>query len=98
MNAAVTGLHAQGGRQRALVQRPRRKMHVASIGPGEVAWTTICDRLVAADGAGFAMADAPEIGEEHAEQLCADCYRLVLLATLLVAQGDLPAIRLRVAR
>ena len=76
-------------RTRALVQRPRRKAHIASIAGGETTWLAICDRVVPADGASFWIYDAAEHVTEHGEQLCADCYRLVLLATLLLEQGDL---------
>jgi hypothetical protein len=82
--ATVTALH---GRTRALVQRPRRRMHVASISAGDTNWVTICDRDVLADGAKFWVHDADTIIDDHADELCATCYRLVLFATVLVAGG-----------
>lgn len=75
------------GRTIALVQRKRRRMHVASIGTHDTTWITICDLDVHADGAQFWSWDAEEAVEEHADQLCSHCHRMILMASYLVQVG-----------
>lgn len=75
------------GRTIALVQRKRRRMHVASISNGDRNWITICDLDVAADSAAFWSWDAEQAVEEHADQLCAHCHRMILMAAYLVQVG-----------
>lgn len=75
------------GRTIALVQRKRRRMHVASIGTGDPAWITICDLDVTADGAQFWSWDAEQAVEDHADELCAHCQRMILMASYLVQVG-----------
>lgn len=77
MNANVTALH--GDRTRALVQRPKRRSHVASISTGETAWTAICGRYIPAEGASFWIHDAAEMGTEHDDELCHDCASITAL-------------------
>jgi hypothetical protein len=67
----VTALHP--GRTRALVQRPRRKAHIATIAVGDSHWTAICGRTIPADGAAFWRDDAADHGDQHAGDLCSDC-------------------------
>lgn len=87
MTAIVRALRP--GRQRALVQRPRRKIHLASIGAGEAEWLTFCDLVVPAAGASFWTADAVQIADERAADVCAHCHRLLLLSALLTAEHAL---------
>lgn len=84
MPATVTALRT--GRQRALVQRPRRKIHLASIAAGDPEWLTFCDLFVTADGATFWIGDADTVAEEREEELCAHCHRLLMLAQLITVE------------
>lgn len=63
----------------ALVQRPRRKMHLASRTP-DGAWLTVCDRDVAADARVTELDDALGTIDGHADQVCVHCHRLILMA------------------
>lgn len=97
MAANVTALRA--GRTRALVQRPGRKAHVASIGAGETAWIAICDRLIPAEGASFWINDAVTVGVEHDEDLCLDCRSItVLVGWILEQTAASPAYRQEATR
>jgi len=84
MTALITALRP--GRQRALVQRPRRKIHLASIAAGDSVWLTFCDLIVAADGATFWIDDAEQIADERPSDVCAHCHRMILISTLITAE------------
>lgn len=63
----------------ALVQRPRRKMHLASL-HGAV-WVTVCDLDVLADGAAVTtLQEAVGTIDSRAGDVCAHCHRLILMA------------------
>lgn len=82
----------------ALVQRPRRRMHLArSHGPE---WWTVCDRIVQGAGARVLPVDLALVGtvEQHADQLCAECHRMLVFAgTVAAANGVDLARRLELA-
>ena len=61
-----------------MVQRPRRKMHLASRHDAG-AWVTVCDRYVAADAAVTPLEDQATV-TAHADQVCVHCHRLLLMA------------------
>lgn len=68
-----------------MVQRPRRRMHLASR-PGDAgAWVTVCDRDVQADAAVTPLEDAAARPDVLADQVCVHCFRLLLMADV-VAQ------------
>jgi hypothetical protein len=69
----------------ALVQRPRRKMHLASAA-GD-AWLTACDRDVAGDATVLQLEDALAGIEDRAGDVCAHCHRLILMAGLVHRLG-----------
>lgn len=89
--ASVTALRP--GRQRALVQRPRRKMHLASIAAGDTEWLTYCDLIVQAPGANFWVEDSEQIADERPEQVCAHCARFILLTRLLFQEHGITTSR-----
>lgn len=72
----------RASRMRALVQRPQRKIHVASIGTDESTWLTICDRTLPVEGTGFIVdaGDAQRLAEEHEPHMCRRCYWYAVLA------------------
>jgi hypothetical protein len=64
----------------ALVQRPRRKMHVATHRAGALVWIAVCGRSILAEGASFSR-------DQHAGDaaaLCLDCKAIAELAEALV--------------
>lgn len=84
---------------RALVQRPRRKMHLAALDVELGCWFTFCDRAIVAD-AETAVHRFDAIGgatrrlvtqlrgivaSRPAGSLCAHCSRFVMLIALLEA-------------
>jgi hypothetical protein len=87
--STVTALRT--GRQRALVQRPRRKAHLASIAAGETVWLAFCDRDIEADGALFWIDDAEEHADQHPDEVCAHCTRFILLTRLLFQEHGIDA-------
>lgn len=66
----------------ALVQRPRRKVHLAAWSGRE--WWPVCDvTTIAADAPGLAVTALEEaVGtiDAHAADVCAHCRRLILMA------------------
>lgn len=96
MNATITALRP--GRTVALVQRPRRKMHLASIAAGESSWLAFCDRPVLAAGATPSNPDMATALEQHGAALCADCTRLLMLAIYVGARFDPIPVRKAAAR
>jgi hypothetical protein len=88
MTANVTALHS--GRTRALVQRPKRRSHVASISPGETSWTAICGRYIPAEGAHFWVHDAAETGEQRDAEMCEDCCSITALIGWVLDQQTTP--------
>ena len=83
----------------ALVQRPRRKMHLAGRRDG--AWWAVCDRVVLEqdDVVVTTLEDAVGTIDSRAGDVCQDCHRLILMADVahrigvgrLVASLDLTA-------
>lgn len=67
------------GRTKALVQRKRRKAHVASIAPGEAVWLTACNRDVATAETPFALLhEAVEMIDDT--EVCKACAALYATA------------------
>lgn len=67
------------GRTKALIQRKRRKAHIASIGAGEQQWLTACTRTVVVQDTPFALfPDAVEQIEDA--DLCIRCSELYATA------------------
>lgn len=76
-------------RQRALVQRTGRKMHWASLGPGEAVWLTVCNREVSVFGAtehGRDWAAWLAAGQDLDVDLCSQCRTPLLAAGLALAE------------
>lgn len=70
----------------ALVQRPRRKIHLASrhdLG----AWLTVCDREVAVDAAATPLEEALGTIDDRAGDVCVHCHRLILMAGVVHRAG-----------
>ena len=72
----------------ALVQRPRRRMHLASKHGEE--WWTVCDRIVPAAGTAVFPVDLALVGSvalqpEQTAQLCAECERMITFAGTVAA-------------
>lgn len=64
----------------ALVQRPRRKIHLAGLAGDR--WLSVCDRVaLPLEGTtATPLEDAVGTIDEHAGQVCRDCHRLILMA------------------
>lgn len=75
MSGNITALH--GDRTRALIQRPRRKAHIASIAPGERQWLTMCGRWVDTEGTGTDL--RPEIATIASCDMCSTCFWIFAL-------------------
>jgi hypothetical protein len=76
---------------RALVQRPGRKIHLATLTPGDAAWLTVCDRDVPVFGvtehgrdwaAWLTAASSPTV------PVCARCRTPLRLAALALAEVE----------
>lgn len=67
----------------ALVQRPRRKIHAASL--QDAGWITLCDRVVLVEGTAALPVgdDAIEVAEQHPGAVCVDCHRILLMADVM---------------
>lgn len=89
MSALLTALRGTG-RDAALVQRPRRRMHVATIASGDTTWIALCGRDVPAAGASFWMHDAAEHADEHVDEMCKDCAAITRLAAWLADRLTAP--------
>ena len=78
------------GRLRALIHRPRRKMHLASLGAGETVWLTFCDLEVPVFGTAYEprTSIAVEAASEHLEALCAHCFRIALAAAVATTEAN----------
>ena len=75
---------------RALVQRPRRKVHFASIGAGETEWFTICDRKLPVEGTAHRGHDwAAFVSEQQLDDgaMCRTCWGPLVLAGLAVEEA-----------
>jgi hypothetical protein len=79
-------------RTRALVQRPGRKLHFASIGAGETAWLSVCDRDVPVFGASVTARDDWNAWLAAAETdegaMCCRCWTPLRLAALALAEVE----------
>jgi hypothetical protein len=64
----------------ALVQRPRRKMHLAGLDAGR--WLSVCDRVaLPLEGTDATpLEDAVGSIDERAGDVCRDCHRIILMA------------------
>jgi hypothetical protein len=64
----------------ALVQRPRRKVHLAGLSGG--LWLSVCDRVaLAPEGTTVTpLEDAVATIDGRASEVCTDCRRLILMA------------------
>lgn len=62
----------------AIVQRPRRKAHLATWQGTE--WWTVCDLVVAADAKATPLAEAVGTIDRQAGEVCAHCHRIILMA------------------
>lgn len=89
-------------RLRALVQRPRRKVHFATLGAGDASWLTLCDRELPVEGTAHRAHDWEQyVTLDRLEQgaLCRRCYWPLVLAGIAVTesrlQWELEAARLR---
>jgi hypothetical protein len=67
------------GRTKALIQRKRRKAHVASIAPGEQAWLTACDRTIPVQDTPFALL-AEAVDQIDDADVCKACAALYATA------------------
>jgi hypothetical protein len=74
------------GRTKALVQRHRRKAHVASIGVGEQTWLTACNRTLPVDATGF-MLLAVAVDQIDTTDLCLYCASLYATADIFYDRG-----------
>lgn len=83
MNAIVTPLRAEA--YVALVRRPRRKAHLASVIDGAEVWVTFCDRDIVVDGADVVPLDSPADAARF-DGVCAHCYRMALVALVVQRQ------------
>ena len=92
----VTALRA--GRTVALVQRKRRRMHLASIGAGEASFATFCDRDVPAAGATIANPAITDVLDTYGDQLCRECSRMILLSTFLAGRFQTEPVLWQVAQ
>lgn len=71
---------------RALVQRPQRRLHLATLGDG--IWLTVCDRELPLDGtAAREHAWHDELTEEQVAGSCRRCLAPILVARLALAEG-----------
>lgn len=64
----------------ALVQRPRRKVHLAGLEAG--LWLSVCDRVaLPVEGTDATpLEDAVGSIDERAGDVCRDCHRIILMA------------------
>lgn len=75
------------GRTKALIQRKRRRAHIASIAPGEQSWVTACNRDVPVTDTPFALlAEAIHLIEEA--DVCKACAALYATADEFYDRGE----------
>lgn len=75
------------GRLRAIIARPRRRAHLATIGDGEQVWLTLCDREVPADGTAHRPHGwADDVDPMLAAGMCRTCLGLTLVAGLVAVE------------
>lgn len=67
------------GLTKALIQRKRRKAHIASIAPGEQAWLTACERNIAVQDTPFALL-AEAVTQIEDADVCKACGALYATA------------------
>jgi hypothetical protein len=68
----------------ALIQRPRRKKHLASTKPGLGYWATLCDRPIQLEGTDFApLQDVIGTIDRNDLTVCIECARMVVFAHVL---------------
>lgn len=74
----------------AIIQRPRRKKHLATTKPGLDYWATTCDRPIDIDGTAFQPID-DIVGtiDRTDPALCTDCARMIVFAHVLAANPNL---------
>jgi len=72
-----------------MVQRARRKQHLASRPGDSGPWVTVCDRDVQDDAVVTALEDAQATVDAHADQVCAHCQRLLLMAAAVASIAHL---------
>lgn len=78
-------------RTRALVGRHGRRIHFASIAPGETAWLAVCDRPVPVFGASEHGRDWPAwltAAEDPEANLCRQCRTPLLVAALALREVE----------
>lgn len=78
-------------RSRALVQRPGRRIHWASLGAGETAWLTVCNRDVPVFGITEHGRDWPAwltAAQSTDVDLCSHCRTPLLTAALALAEVE----------
>lgn len=86
----LAGMTTTPRRLRALVQRPHRKVHFASLGAGEDAWLTLCDRLLPVEGTAARGGDwEAYVSTEQldAGAMCRWCWAPLTLAGIAVAEA-----------
>lgn len=77
-----------GTRIRALVARPRRKVHLATIGDGETAWLTTCDRDLPVEGtAAREHAWADTLDGIDPASVCAYCLGHLVVARVVLVEA-----------
>lgn len=72
-------------RRRALVQRPGRKAHFATIAAGEASWLSVCDRDVPVFGATVLATEWVDVllaAKADTADLCSRCRTPLLVAAL----------------
>lgn len=75
------------GRTKALVQKKRRKAHVASIAPGETMWLTACSREVATGEQTSFMLLAEAVDNVDTTDMCMMCATLYATADIFYDRG-----------
>lgn len=74
------------GRTKALVQRKRRKAHVASIGVGEETWITACNRALPVEATGFRLLHEA-VEAIDTTDVCLACAQLYAVADIFYDKG-----------
>lgn len=90
----VTALH--GDRARALVQRPHRKAHIASIAPGDAQWLSMCGYWIDTEGTDADL--RPELSDITSRDMCLRCFWIFALVNYEVGRAITTHPALRNAR
>lgn len=85
MNANITALRS--GRTRALIQRPKRKMHVASIGALDADWLSLCGRWIPVDGTDADLRPTADAVAARSETFCSTCGWIFALVNFEVGRA-----------